>query len=104
MCMFFVHDIRWEVSEPVREFLYAVRAAELPVILVLTKDDKVVDHVKIDKATGLPANPRSEHELRERYMRRIRRELDFSGVHLHYSTNSEKPFSRKVPPTRADHT
>ena len=42
------------------------------------------------------SDPRGEHELRQRYMSRIRRDLGFSGVHLHYSTISEKPSSRKA--------
>ena len=38
--MLYAHDIRWKVSPEVRSFLSEVQLAGLPVVLVLTKDDK----------------------------------------------------------------
>jgi hypothetical protein len=62
----------------------------VPVLLVLSKDDKLVTELSDPTAHG------AEHALRERYMRRVRRSLGFEGVHVHYSTNSELAVSRKA--------
>ena len=92
----------------VRAFLDEVRAAGVPVFLVLTKDDRI--EAEIERKRGEPrliADPakRQAHvqklrgetiETRQRYMARIRRALGFEGVHLHYSVDSEKPASRKA--------
>ena len=39
--MLYVHDVRWKVSSLCRDFLAEIQAAGVPVILVLTKDDKL---------------------------------------------------------------
>jgi GTP-binding protein len=88
--MLYVHDVRWKVSSLVRDFLDEVRAAGVPVLLVLSKDDKLVTELSDPTAQG------AEHALRERYMRRVRRSIGFEGVHVHYSTNSELAVSRKA--------
>ncbi len=87
--MLYVHDVRWKVSSLVREFVEEVRASGVPVLLVLTKDDKLVNELR-------QPSPGAEHELRERYMRRVRRSLGFEGVHVHYSTNNDLAVSRKA--------
>lgn len=92
--MLYVHDVRWKVSSAVREFITDVRATGLPVMLILTKDDRLL--------TELPTNGREPpsrdavHALRERLMRRVRRSLAFDGVHVHYSTDNALPVSRKA--------
>jgi len=87
--MLYVHDVRWKVSSQVREFLEDVRNSGMPVILVLTKDDRLVSEMREPTREG-------EHELRQRNMRRVRRSLGFDGVHVHYSTNNELAVSRKA--------
>jgi len=87
--MLYVHDVRWKISSLVRDFVEEVRAAGLPVLLVLTKDDKLVTELREPSRDA-------EHELRERYMRRVRRSLNFEGVHVHYSVNNEIAASRKA--------
>jgi len=87
--MLYVHDVRWKVSPLVREFLADVRGTGLPVLLVLTKDDKLASDLR-------EPTPGGEHALRERHMRRVRRSLDFDGVHVHYSVNNELAASRKA--------
>ena len=55
--MIYVHDIRWKVAPLVRDFLRDVQATGVPVLLVLSKDDRIaLDARKTDK----------EHELRRR--------------------------------------
>ena len=88
--MLYVHDVRWKTSSLVRDFLGEVRALGVPVLLVLTKDDRLVGELRKNAAE------RAEHELRQRRMRNIRRSLGFEGVHLHYSTDSALPASRKA--------
>ena len=90
LAMLYVHDIRWPVSARVRTFLDEVRAHQLPVLLVLTKDDRILTELRD------PQDREAEHALRQRLMRRVRRSLGFDGVHLHYSTNSELPVARKA--------
>ena len=87
--MLYVHDVRWKISSQVREFVADVREAGLPVLLVLTKDDKLAGELAEPTREG-------EHALRQRHMRRVRRALDFDGVHVHYSTNNDLPVSRKA--------
>lgn len=97
--MVYVHDVRWKVSSLVREFLNDVREETgLPVILALTKDDRIIGDVRLgkDEDDDPEALRKAEIELRERYMKRVRRALAFEGVHLHYSTNSEIPVARKA--------
>ena len=98
LAMVYVHDVRWKVSSQVRQFVEEVRQdTGLPVLLVLTKDDKIIADVRLNPATAdTPALRAAEIELRERYMTRVRRALDFNGVHLHYSTNSDLSSSRKA--------
>ena len=90
LAMLYVHDVRWKTSSLVREFLADVEELGLPVLLVLTKDDRLVNELRA------PVEPGDEHALRQRLMQRIRRSLNFDGVHLHYSTNSELAASRKA--------
>ena len=87
--MLYIHDVRWKISSLVREFLDDVRASGLPVLLVLSKDDKLAGELR-------EPTPAAERALREKHMKRVRRSLGFEGVHLHYSTNSELAFSRKA--------
>ena len=99
LAMIYVHDIRWKVSSQVREFVEEVRESTgLPVLLALTKDDKIIGDIRLDPKTsnGPEALRAAEIELRERYMTRVRRALGFNGVHLHYSTNSDLPSARKA--------
>ena len=72
-----------------RDFVADVQAMGVPVLLVLTKDDRIVGELK---------DPTSEdvHEHRQRLMKRARRSLGFEGVHVHYSTNNDLPVSRKA--------
>lgn len=93
LAMVYVHDIRWRVSPLVRRFLEDVQKQGLPVLLALTKDDKIVS--TLSRVGGPPARD-AEHEARQRMMRRARRSLGFDGVHLHYSTNSDLPVARKA--------
>ncbi len=88
--MLYVHDVRWKVSAQVRGFLGEVAAHDLPVLLVLTKDDKIAGELRE------PTDRDAEVEARQRYMMRARRAMDFDGVHLHYSVNSDRPQSRKA--------
>jgi ribosome biogenesis GTP-binding protein YsxC/EngB len=92
-CMLYVHDIRWKVSNLVREFLADMRDEGVPVLLVLTKDDRIRGELRGDEADS---GQRGEHALRQRYMRRVRRALDFDGVHVHYSTDSSNASARKA--------
>ena len=93
-CMVYVHDVRWKVTSYVREFLEEVEENGLPILLVLSKDDRIVNILK-DADRQTPEEERTnEIALRERMMTRIRRALGFDGVHLHYSTDSSKPASR----------
>lgn len=87
--MIYVHDIRWRVSPVVRQFLSEIRDQGLPVILVLTKDDKIASIV--DRAT-----PERIHNMRNKQMTRIRQALRFDGVHIHYSTDNKIADSRKA--------
>jgi len=87
--MLYVHDVRWKVSSLVREFVQEVRESGLPVMLVLTKDDRLANELR-------EPSPAAEHELRQRHMKRVRRSLGFEGVHVHYSTSSELKVSRKA--------
>ena len=85
--MLYAHDIRWKVSPLVRSFLRTVQEAGLPVVLVLTKDDKLA----LDEKDRLPV-----HERRRRLTDSIRRSLDFGGLHMHYSCESSLPESRRA--------
>ena len=80
-----------------REFLEEVEENGLPILLVLSRDDRIVDMLKdADRQTPERRPTRSRCE---RMMTRIRRALGFDGVHLHYSTDSSKPASRaRAPP------
>ena len=89
LAMLYVHDVRWKTSSLVRDFLADVEALGLPVLLVLTKDDKLASELATPTREG-------EHALRQRHMRRVRRALDFDGVHVHYSTNNDLAVSRKA--------
>jgi len=91
LAMLYVHDVRWKVSPRVREFLAEVREHQLPILLVLTKDDRLLGEIGPNDTS-----PDAVHHLRQRLMRRTRKALSFDGVHVHYSTNSEIPASRKA--------
>jgi len=90
LAMVLVHDIRWHASPWVQHFLKEVSGRGLPVLLVLTKDDKIPEMLKDATDREL------EHTTRQRLMKRVRKQLDFDGVHIHYSNNSELPSSRKA--------
>ena len=93
-CMVYVHDVRWKVTSTCASSSRRWRNG-LP-ILVLSKDDRIVNILK-DADRQTPEEERTnEIALRERMMTRIRRALGFDGVHLHYSTDSSKPASRKA--------
>jgi GTP-binding protein EngB required for normal cell division len=85
--MLYAHDIRWKVSPQVRSFLSTVQEAGLPVVLVLTKDDKLA----LEEDDRVP-----EHERRRRLTTSIRKSLDFGGLHLHYSCESSLASSRRA--------
>ena len=88
--MVYVHDVRWKVSSMVRDFLSEVRDEHgLPVLLVLTKDDRIVQGLR-------DPSPEKVHAERERLMTRARKALNFDGVHLHYSVDNDLPASRKA--------
>lgn len=94
--MVYVHDVRWKVTSYVREFLDDVAATGLPVLLVLSKDDKIVNQLRPAKGETPEAARAAEIAERERLMTRVRRALDFEGVHLHYSVDTERQASRKA--------
>ena len=110
-CMLYVHDVRWKVSGLVRDFLDEVRdECGVPVLLVLSKDDRLGAELERKRPAG-QGGARDDAEAaaervarlrgeeiaqRERYLARIRRGLDFDGVHLHYSVDSDKAASRKA--------
>jgi GTP-binding protein len=84
LAMLYVHDVRWRASQACHEFLQEIQQARVPVVLVLTKDDRII-------AKG----ETSEHERRLALTKRARRTLEFDGLHLHYSTQSELASSRR---------
>ena len=98
LAMVYVHDVRWKVSNLVREFLREVRETTgLPVILALTKDDKLADEVRDGRPLkDAEAYRQAEIALRQRLMGRIRKSLEFDGVHVHYSVNNDLPNSRRA--------
>lgn len=84
--MLYVHDVRWKVSSLCRDFLAEIQAAGVPVILVLTKDDKLV-------ASGKD----TQHMVRVKQAKRIKASLGLTdAVHLHYSVDNTLPASRKA--------
>lgn len=84
--MLYVHDVRWKVSSLCRDFLAEIQAAGVPVILVLTKDDKLV-------ASGKD----TQHMVRVKQAKRIKASLGLAdAVHLHYSVDNTLPASRKA--------
>mmetsp|Transcript_43267 Transcript_43267/g.80538 ORF Transcript_43267/g.80538 Transcript_43267/m.80538 type:complete len:396 (+) Transcript_43267:45-1232(+) len=87
--MIYTHDIRWKVSPMVRQFLSEIRDQGVPVVLALTKDDRV------DTVAREPT-PTEIHKARVKCMTRIRKALKFQGVHVHYSTRNELADSRKA--------
>jgi len=86
--MIYVHDIRWKVSPQVRSFVRDVQEEGVPVLVVMSKDDRLAarEADEPDAATM--------HELRLMHANRIRRSLAFEGVHVHYSTDSSLASSR----------
>ena len=76
--------MRWTASAAVREFVRDVRDMGVPVILALTKNDKL-RIIHGDK----------ENEQRARLTRKVRQQLGFDGVHVHYSCDSTLPASRR---------
>ena len=98
-CMLYVHDVRWKITHYVRSFLEEVEGMGLPVLLVLTKDDRIVGELRPAKKgeRETPEEVReAEHLLRQRLMKRARKSLAFEGVHIHYSTDSTNPSCRKA--------
>ena len=84
--MLYVHDVRWKVSARCRDFVADVQAMGVPVLLVLTKDDKLLQG-------GTSAE---QHQARVKAAKRVKASLDLSdSVHLHYSVDSSIPSSRK---------
>ena len=94
--MIYVHDVRWKVTNYMREFLEEVESHGLPVLLVLAKDDRILTELRPSDTATPEAAREAEIAMRERLMTRTRRGLDFSGVHLHYSVDSDRPASRKA--------
>mmetsp|Transcript_8835 Transcript_8835/g.21210 ORF Transcript_8835/g.21210 Transcript_8835/m.21210 type:complete len:299 (+) Transcript_8835:75-971(+) len=77
--MFFLHDSRWRVSSPIRNFVDEMKAKHIPLLLVLTKDDQL-------------ENPNQ----RLVYYEKATRRLDFEdGMHMHYAATNETPYGRK---------
>lgn len=84
--MLYVHDVRWKVSSLCRDFLADIQEAGVPVILILTKDDRL-------EARGTE----TQHTLRVKQARRIKNSLGLTdSVHLHYSVDNSLPASRKA--------
>ncbi|KAL1526342.1 hypothetical protein AB1Y20_015056 [Prymnesium parvum] len=88
--MIYVHDIRWKVSPRVRTFVREVQDAGVPVLLVLSKDDRLANELKSDEVGDREA----EHNKRVTFARRVRRAMGFDGIHVHYSTESALAQSR----------
>jgi len=84
--MVYAHDVRWKVTPIVRDFLRTVQEEGLPVILVLTKDDKLADEGGKEPMV----------ERRIRLSSTIRKSLDFGGLHINYSTDNSIPTSRRA--------
>ena len=84
--VFFLADVRWHPVQQDREFVERLRAANVPALLVLTKDDRIND-----RAAGTAM---STHESRSYLTARVRKNLDWPGAwpHIHYSV--------EAPPTR----
>lgn len=78
--MLYLHDVRWQVTKQMVEFLEGVQAEGLPVLLLLTKDDKLTDH---------------SHRMR--CTNKVLRSLQGSwqGLHLHYCSRNDVPAGRK---------
>ena len=84
--MVYVHDVRWKVSARCRDFVADVQAMGVPVLLVLTKDDRLAQD----------ATSSEQHQARVKAARRVKASLDLTdAVHLHYSTDSSTASSRK---------
>lgn len=77
--MFFLHDCRWRVSTPIRQFVDEMRAAQIPAVLVLTKDDQV-----------------EEPAMRNVHLQKVTKRLDWAGMHVHYAATNETPNGRKA--------
>mmetsp|Transcript_30389 Transcript_30389/g.66644 ORF Transcript_30389/g.66644 Transcript_30389/m.66644 type:complete len:451 (+) Transcript_30389:36-1388(+) len=87
--LLYLHDIRWKVSPAARDFLRRVRGFGVPILLVLTKDDKLVA-----QATESASAAKMEAEMRLRLTTRTRRAMNFNGLHVHYSVVSALPKGR----------
>ncbi|KAL3916960.1 MAG: hypothetical protein SGPRY_006603, partial [Prymnesium sp.] len=105
LAMIYVHDVRWKVSNTVRTFVREVRNAGVPVLLVLSKDDRIVNELKPGqvRAGGDPSRypcnavtKDAEHKQRMHFTKRARNAMDFDGVHVHYSTDSSLAQSRNA--------
>ncbi|XRA97170.1 GTP-binding protein [Pycnococcus provasolii] len=74
----FLFDIRWDVLLQDDAFAAFFRDRKIPMLLCLTKDDKVANH-----------------EYRSRRVDRIRSDLAWSGPHVHCSSDLSLANSRK---------
>eukprot|EP00965_Chrysotila_dentata_P249108 6208715-Pleurochrysis_carterae.AAC.6 len=86
--MLYVHDIRWKISYMIRDFLRDVEETGVPVLLVLSKDDKLLVEAENMGTT--------QHELRTKMSNAVFRALSYQGVHIHYSCDNSLPFSRNA--------
>lgn len=77
--MLLLHDIRWRISSPIRDFVDEMRRVELPMLLVCTKDDQ------IDEPSG-----------RTILFEKLARKLDWHGPNVHYAATNETPAGRKA--------
>ena len=74
----------------------------MTLVQVLTKDD-VITELRHDKAwrrqrmaEDAVKKANRQHKSRLSLTRRVRRDMGFKGVHLHYSTNNALPQSRRA--------
>ena len=104
----FLADVRWPVTEDDRDFASMLQAAELPALLIMTKDDRINDKTEVKGHGRLPHEswqataPRhirasEPHHAREYLARRVRAGLSWPEhyPHLHYS-NEQSPPRRKL--------
>eukprot|EP00466_Bigelowiella_natans_P019633 jgi/Bigna1/144583/aug1.89_g19291 len=75
--MLFAHDVRWPVTSDEVRYLTAAKQLNLPVLALLTKDDRV------------------EHKQRNWGLSRFMQDTGFDGRHIHYCSDNKLPQCRK---------
>jgi len=84
----FLADVRGAPIEDDRRFVRALEEANVPALLILTKDDRINDRVSPEDGT-----PYAVHETRNYLTSRVRKALQWPEArpHIHYSTELSPP-------------